>query len=96
MNLLSGAQIKCPLSVLERVRIIEVFLLKKIYENAVRTLETVPNRGVHIREVSVLRGSTAHVWEFLVGFSNVSNEQKLGKIVQIMNNLLENIGFGGC
>ena len=56
------------------VRIIEVFLLKKIYENAVGTLETVPNRGVHIKEVSVLRGSTVHVWEFLVGFSNVSNE----------------------
>ena len=28
MNLLSGAEILCPLSVLERVRIIEVFLRK--------------------------------------------------------------------
>ena len=96
MNLLSGAEIQCPLCVLERVNIIEVFLLKKIYENALRTLETVCNRGVHIREVSVVRGSTVHVWEFLVDFSNVSNEQKLGQIFQLMNNLLENVGFGGC
>ena len=42
MNLLSGIEIWCPLSVLERVRIIEVFL-KKIY---VGTLETVRNREV--------------------------------------------------
>ena len=42
----------CPLSVLERVRIIEV-RLKKIYENFVGTLETVRNI-----EVSVPRGST--------------------------------------
>ena len=41
------------LSVLERVRITEVFFLKKIYENFVGTLET-----VHNREVSVPRGST--------------------------------------
>ena len=39
------------------VRIIEVFL-KKIYENFVGVLETVRYRGVRIREVSVLRGST--------------------------------------
>ena len=32
MKLLSGAEISCPLSVLERVGIMEVFL-KKIYEN---------------------------------------------------------------
>ena len=37
-------------SVLERVRIIEVFLMK-IYGNFVGTLETVRNRGVRIREV---------------------------------------------
>ena len=96
MNLLSGAEIQCPLSVLERVHIIEVFLLKKIYENFVGTLETVRNGGVHIREVFVVRRSTVQVQEFLVDFSNVSNEQKLGQIFQIMNNLLENIGFGGC
>jgi len=53
MNLLSGAEIWCPLSVLERVLIIEGFFLKKIYENFVVTLETVRNR-----EVSVRRGST--------------------------------------
>ena len=37
-------------SVLERVRIIEVFLMK-IYGNFVGTLETVRNRGVRIGEV---------------------------------------------
>ena len=39
--------------VLQRVRIIEVFFFKKIYENFVGTLETVRNR-----EVSVPRGLT--------------------------------------
>ena len=29
MNLLSGSEIKCPLSVLERVRIIEIFCKRK-------------------------------------------------------------------
>ena len=53
MNLLSGAKIQCPLSVLERFRIIEVFFLKIIYENFAGTLETVRNR-----EVSVPRSST--------------------------------------
>ena len=52
MNLLSGAKIQCPLSVLERVRITDGFL-KKIYENFVGTLETVRNR-----EEFVPRGST--------------------------------------
>ena len=46
------AEIWCPLSVLEKVRIIE-FLVKKIYENFVGTLESVRNI-----EVSVPRGST--------------------------------------
>ena len=45
MNLLSEAEIQCPLSALERVPIIE-FFLKKIYENFVGTLETIRNRGV--------------------------------------------------
>ena len=49
MNLLSGAEISCPLSVLERVGIMEVFL-KKIYENFVRTLETVRNREESVLE----------------------------------------------
>ena len=44
---------QCPLSVLERVRIIEGFFCKKIYENFVGTLESVRNR-----ELSVLRGSS--------------------------------------
>ena len=49
MNLLSGAEIVCPLSVLQRVRIIEVFL-KKIHENFVGTLKTVRNREVSVLE----------------------------------------------
>ena len=53
MNLLSGAKIQCPLSVLERFRNREVFFLKIIYENFAGTLETVRNR-----EVSVPRSST--------------------------------------
>ena len=50
MNLLSRAKIWCPLSVLERVRIIEgFFFLKKIYESFAGTLETVRNRGVGLK-----------------------------------------------
>ena len=45
MYLLSGAEIKCPLSVLERVRIIEIFFERNML-------------GIRIREVSVRRGST--------------------------------------
>ena len=52
MNLFSGAEIQCLLSVLERARIMEDFF-KKIDENFVGTLETFRNR-----EVSVPRGST--------------------------------------
>ena len=44
---------QCPLSVLERVRIIEGFFCEKIYENFVGRLETVRDR-----ELSVLRGSS--------------------------------------
>ena len=45
MNLLSGAEILCPLSVLERVGIMEGFFFKKAYENfIVGTLETVRGR----------------------------------------------------
>ena len=50
MNFLSGAEIKCPLFVLERVRIMEGFLMK-IQWNFVVRLETVRNRGVRIAEV---------------------------------------------
>ena len=59
MNLLSGAEIWCSLSVLERICIVEVFL-KKYNENFVKTLETVCNIELSIfnREVSILRGST--------------------------------------
>ena len=49
MNLLSGAKIQRLLSVLERVRIIEVFF-KKIHDNFVETLETVRNREVSVLE----------------------------------------------
>ena len=58
MNLLYGAEISCPLFVLERVCIIEVFL-KKIYENFAGTLELseikrCPYRGVRLYFSSVI------------------------------------------
>ena len=58
MNLLSGAEIWCPLSVLERLGpYYRGFFKEKIYENFIGiTLET-----VRIREVSVKRGSTVIV-----------------------------------
>ena len=37
MNFLPRAEILCPLSVLERVRIIEGFFLEEMYENFVST-----------------------------------------------------------
>ena len=49
MKLLSGAEISYPLSVSERVGIMEVFL-KKMYEYFVGTLETVRNREESILE----------------------------------------------
>ena len=51
----------------ERVRIIEVFLMK-IYGNFVGTLETVRNRGVRIGEVRLFCNSVL-VDFFLVLFS---------------------------
>ena len=50
MNLLSEAEIQCPLSVLERVRIIEGFFNENMWDFVV-TLETVRNIGVRIGEV---------------------------------------------
>ena len=46
--------------------------LKKIYENFVGTLETVRNRGVRIREVSVPRGSTVYKLKRLYVTSTIS------------------------
>ena len=66
MNLLSGAEIQCPLSALERVRIIEAFLMK-IYGNFLGTLETVRNRGVRIGEVRLYCNSV--LVDFLALFS---------------------------
>ena len=48
MKLLSGAEIQCPLSVLQRVRIF--FFFEKIYENFVGTLRTVRNREMSLLE----------------------------------------------
>ena len=52
MNLLSGAKIQCPLSVLDRVRINNYrgSVLKKMYENFVGTLETVCDIQVSVLE----------------------------------------------
>ena len=49
MKLPPGAEIKCPMSVLNRIRIIEVFL-SEMYENFVGTWETVRNREVSVLE----------------------------------------------
>ena len=50
MKLISGAEISCPLSVSERVAIMEVFF-KKIYENfSGYALETVRNREESVLE----------------------------------------------
>ena len=66
MNLLSGAEIACPLSVLERVGIMEVFF-EKIYENFVGTLETVHNIEVSVLEkcpynCSLVGEREIHLW----------------------------------
>ena len=50
MKLLSGAEIQCPLFVLQRVRIISFFFFEKIYENFVGTLRTVRNREMSLLE----------------------------------------------
>ena len=50
MNLLSGVEMSCPLSVFERVGIVEVFFLKKTYENFVEALQTVRNREESVLE----------------------------------------------
>ena len=52
MKLLSGAEIQCPLSVLQRVRIFFFFFFffEKIYENFVGTLRTVRNREMSLLE----------------------------------------------
>ena len=50
MKLPPGGEIKCPLFVLERVRIIEVFFKEEMYENFVGTWETVRNREVSVLE----------------------------------------------
>ena len=52
MKLLSGAEIQCPLSVLQRVRIIAFFFFffEKIYEHFVGTLRTVRNREMSLLE----------------------------------------------
>jgi len=62
MNLLSGAEIQCPLGCPYQIEdFFFLFFFKKIYENFVGTLETVRNReeSFNIREVSIFsRDST--------------------------------------
>ena len=73
MNLLYGAEISCPLFVLERVSIIG-FFLKKIYENFVETLElSVINRCPY-REVRLYFSSVIPVlkrFDFLYKLKSV-------------------------
>ena len=64
MDLLSGAEILCPLSVSEIESVLwTFFFLKKINENFVGTLETVRNR-----EVSVPKGSTVLIFRHVIRF----------------------------
>ena len=81
---------------------IEVFFLKKIFENFVGTLETVRNT-VRIREVSVPRGSTVHYLTrvYLVPFLVLTHSSCLG--LKTKNNeaitvlaLAKSILFKGC
>ena len=78
MNLLSGAEIYCPLSVLQRG------FFEKIQENFVGTLDTVRNTGN--REVSVPRGLTVQLIEtyqcaiFLNALYIKPNRRKMNKM----------------
>ena len=58
MNFLFGAEISCPLSVLQRVRIIEVIFTKNVWAFSRDQVNCPYQRGVRIREVFVRRGST--------------------------------------
>ena len=78
MNLLSEAEIYCPLCVLEGVRIIEVFFLKKIYENFVGTLET-----VHDIEVSVLETCPYREVRLYFFFSSYSFQLSVTKFAKL-------------
>ena len=60
MNFLSGAEILCPLSIFWRVRIIEVTFTKNVWAFSWDQENCPYYRGVCIREVSVIRGSTVH------------------------------------
>ena len=77
------------MSVLERVHIIDVFFLKRIYENFVGTLETARNT-----EVSVLERRIANLCRFcgssrlqLINFINISFVQIIGTVTSTPENL---------
>ena len=86
MNLLSGAEIYCPLSVLQRF-----FFFKKIQENFLGTLETVRNR-----EVSVPRGLTVQLIEtyqcaiFLNALFIKPNRRKMNEMYKRRKRLNDN------
>ena len=61
MNLLSGAEISCSLSVLERVGIMEVSFVRKYMRILSGHWKLSVLERVHIREVSVPRGSAVFV-----------------------------------
>ena len=69
MNFLSGAEISCPLSVLQRVRIIEVIFTKHVWTFSRDQVNCPYQRSVRIREVSVRRGSTVGARERIKNFN---------------------------
>ena len=72
MNFLFGAEISCPLSVLQRVRIIEVIFTKNVWAFSRDQVNCPYQRGVRIREVFVRRGSTVLLFSVVL-FSGVKN-----------------------
>ena len=88
MNLLSGAEIYCPLSVLQRG------FFEKIQENFVGTLDTVRNTGN--REVSVPRGLTVQLIEtyqcaiFLNALFIKPNRRKMNEMYKRRKRLNDN------
>ena len=81
MNLLSGADIQCPLSVLEGVRIIEGFLMK-IYGNFLGTLETVRNTEVSVLERFDCTAIQFLLIFFLSSFLGIGQTQSINKHFQ--------------
>ena len=87
MNLLSRAEISCPLSVLERVGIMEGFF-KKICENFVGTLENVRNREESVLERYPYRENRLYSFLPLIIIWKVDHRSKFSNLSSKLKNLL--------